>query len=433
MKFNRSALFALLLAGLLAGAAAPAAPPSQESYTLNIYNEGGGKAVLMQDLIDLIHSLAADADVKWDLTAGIMLIETGSQKIQVLSRSAAVIINGEHKAVSRPVLVRQEGVYIPIETVSMVFDALGVDFDIKDEGAAPAAKPSVPEVPDLPSGPSATPTPAPTPQPTPVLTPAPTPPPAAQTPTATATPAPAMATPGPKILPSFKPKAVPPATPGAPADETPLQAPDALAGRIGLTWGQLADPAHRHAPRRITIVHDSSLRATAEALAEQLRGEQMLSVELVAVNSSRRDSEGLVSRVAATQPELLIDLVSDPLAGGGEDAKTFTVWTVHEALWPQDRETRGAATSDTTRYRRHEFQSMALGSLLRTNLGRQFPNRAVVFELSPAYLLRRVDAPSAMVLTPADSDGENRTKLVQALGATVTAYVSGMSRFSAGR
>ena len=409
----------------------PAVAAEQESYTLNIYNEGGGKTVLMQDLIDLIHTLAADADVKWDLAGGIMLIESGKQKIQVLSRTPVVIINGQQKVVPQPVLVRQEGVYIPIKTVQLIFDSMSINFDIKDESPGteptpaptpvPAANPSIPAVPL----PQLTPTPQATPVP---VTPAPpaTPPPVAPTPAATPTAA------IPKILPSFKDKTLGQGRTGTP-EEPPLQPPGTLAGKIGLSWSQLADVAHRTPPHQVTLVHDAALGSLGEALADKLRQGAGLEVELVPVNNSRRDSDGLVTRVAATKPGLVIDLISSPLAAKGGEGETFTVWTVHDALWPQDRESGRGGASELTHYRRHEFQSMALGSLLKSYLGEQFPNQAIVYELAPAYLLRRLDAPAATVLVPGEASAETTRRLAEAVGRAVTAYVQGMSRFSGAR
>lgn len=427
---------------ILAPAQAAPAPEAQESYTLNIYNEGGGKAVLMQDLIDLIHRLSPGAEVKWDLAGGILLIETTSQHIQVLSRAAAVIINGQQSAVSRPVLVRQEGVYIPVDTVRKVFDALGVSFDIQDDTtpaepqatpsptpAAPTPAPAVPAVPGVPLNRTA-PTPLPTAAPTPTLKPSPTP--AVAAPATSGSQALAMAPAVPKIMPSYKDKAQ--AQGGATAgDQTPLQPPGEMAGRIGLTWSQLSDAAHRTPPQRITIVHDTEFRTLGDMISEKLAQALGIEVNLVAVNNSRRDSDGLVSRVAGTNPGLVIDLENSPQPGKSDEGGTFVVWTVHDALWPADRETGKGAATDTTRYRRHEFQSMALGSLLRTYIGKQFDNRTVVYELSPSYLMRRLDAPSATVLIPGEDGREQNPRLAEAVSNAVANYVQGMMRFGPGR
>lgn len=445
MNHARHRLMLLLLAAFLGAGPALAAAAEPESYTLNIYYEGGGKTVQVQDLIDLIHTLAANADVKWDLAAGIMVIENGSQKIQVLASVPTVIVNGQEKTVSRKVLVRQDGVYIPIDTVKLVFDAMGVNFDIKDETPAgepaptPAPTGNTPAVP-LPGVPLAQPTPPPVPRPpVPVATPdAPLPTPAAAVGVTSATQGPevAMAVPAvpiPKVLPSFK--AAPADAGGAvTADLPPLQPPASQAAKItGLTWGQLADLTHRTPPRRLTIVYDGPFRSAAETLAEQWRRTAGLEVNLVPVNNLRRDSDGLVSRVAATQPELLIDLVNSPLEDKDLDGETFAVWTVHHALWPKDRAPAGRTPAATSLYLRHEFQSMALGSLLRFELGRQFPSRTITYELSPSYLLRRVDAPAAVVLIPGAGDAESGKRLVSAVSEAVGAYLRGMSRFSAGR
>src|SRR5690606_6854637 len=120
--------------------------------------------------------------------------------------------------------------------------------------------------------------------------------------------------------------------PGAPARA--LQPPPSLAGKIGLSWGQLADVAHRQPPREVTLVYDQALAAAAQLAQTKLADGSGLNVTLVEAPSPRRDSEGVIGPALGSAPQLLVDLMLLPADSDGQE---FHVWTVHDALWPQDR------------------------------------------------------------------------------------------------
>lgn len=487
------ALSAIVAPGALAQAPAadPAAPAASseappETFNLDITNEGGVHMVLMQKLFKVVKQLFPDAEERWDPASGIMRIEADGKVLDILSRASAVVIDGHSKSVPHSVVIRQGNVKIPLETVKMVLDTLGVEFDIKKEEEDAAALPAAP-----------LPTPAPTAAPksnapaipTSILsadketTPAasalsktappaqaqatPVPKPARPTPTPTQPTSPllansstipitasaipqdgkvaAQATPAAKpassapavVLPSFQEKSAEPAQPAAAtANETPLEPPTALAGKVGLSWGQLADLAHRAPPRRITLVCDAAQKDLAQDLSASLQQGRPTEVTVLVAPSSQRTDQALLDSVVSSRPDLLLDLVVSPKPAGAEDAETYVVWAVHEALWPQDREGgKTAAAQSQQRYRRHQFQSLALGSLLKREIGNQFQERSVVYELAPSYLLRRVDAPSAEVLIPTP-EGEKANKgstsrqsrLVEALSTAVGNYIHGMER-----
>ena len=389
----------------------------------------------------------------------------------------------------------QGEVSIPVETVSLVLKSLGIAFDMGAEGKEPGGKnpaapadesttaplaPAAPAVPSIPLGQSTAATSSgPT---TTTASRAPaidlarlTGPSASATPEATApaglddvTPLPVIevrpetetaldATP---VTPSEGDGADAPSVPGAPAGQTaspsvpltqqgrlPLQvptrqeqapgqataieAPTVLAGRIGLTWGQLADLNHRQPPRRITLVCDTPLEPVVRAIDANLRTDLDVEVTIVIAPGARRDSEGLLSNVVLSQPDLLVDLLAVPPEAETEteQEQPYYVWVVHEALWPQDRKLEGEARGMAQNYRRHQFQSLALGSRLRTELGQEFSGRVIFYELAPSYLLRRTDAPSAEVLIPrasgqAASNVDDR--LARAIAGAIRTYIHGM-------
>jgi hypothetical protein len=142
--------------------------------------------------------------------------------------------------------------------------------------------------------------------------------------------------------------------------------------------------------------------------------------------------------VRASRPELLIDLMVNPADGqGGEDIVAASVWVVHEALWPGDRGAQSDSPLPHHRYLLHEYQGIGLGSLLRDQLGRRFPDRVVLFELAPLYLLRRVDAPSAgVVVSVSGAEQMDRLEhrrealLAESIIEAATDYIRSMDAFS---
>ena len=458
----------ILTIGLLGKAYSQSAPPisadpdvQQDSFTLNITNEGGVDMVLMQDLFKVVKQLFPEADLRWDPGVGIMQIEADRKKIQVLSRYPSIIIDGRSKTMPHPVKIRQGHVLLPVETVQALLGALGINFDYskeKESTSAPLATststsastihaPAVPTTLLAPArGNVATTTPAPVVTPLAELQLTPTPP--APVPTPTPPLAPPLAEAGkttdstahppesapPVVLPNFAQGTNKPAPAAAPSSESPLEPPNALAGKIGLSWGQLTDIVHRTPPRRITLICDKAFEKLGQEISQELQVGLPSEVSLLVTTASTRADETLLSRVQSSQPDLVIDLMASPVpAIADESAETPTVWVVHEALWPQDREAKKGDNNLDQRYRRHQFQSLALGSLLRTELGRQFPEHPVPYELAPSYLLRRVDAPSAEVLIPTSTgeeaqDSEKTKQLASAVSGAVRSYIRGMQQ-----
>ena len=216
-----------------------------------------------------------------------------------------------------------------------------------------------------------------------------------------------------------------------------IDPPSSLQGKVlGLSWRQLADLQHRRPPQRVTIVHDTELSKLAGALSAWLERNLKLSVRLVTVpKDARRDSLKVLQEAQLTRPELLIDLMTDgsDLSGPG----AYRVWTVHQALWPTDQ---GSVSRDEDGdhryYLGHQFHSLALGSQLMREMGRFMPDRVVLFDLFPAYLLRRIDAPTVAVAIPTNeaqvsqSDEALRVHVARAIGEGISAYVQAMRRVS---
>ena len=132
------------------------------------------------------------------------------------------------------------------------------------------------------------------------------------------------------------------------------------------------------------MVCDAALEGVGQRLKEILAAAADAEPVLIVAEQSRRDHPALLGRIRSGRPELMVDLMAltdEPAAA--PEADTFTIWAVHEALWPQDRQNEPATDRPSARYRAHQYQNLALGSLLRTALGRQFPDRIVLYQLAP--------------------------------------------------
>jgi hypothetical protein len=191
----------------------------------------------------------------------------------------------------------------------------------------------------------------------------------------------------------------------------------------------LADLNHRQPPRRITLVCDRSLEPLAHGLESDLRLNLDVEISVVVAPMARRDSDSLLSSAVLSKPDLLVDLLAVPAEVETEQDQPFYVWVVHEALWPQDRKLEGGMRGMAQNYRRHQFQSLALGSRLRTELGQEFSGRMIFYELAPSYLLRRTDAPSAAVLIPRKADEAASSvddRIARAIAGAIRTYIRGM-------
>ena len=203
-----------------------------------------------------------------------------------------------------------------------------------------------------------------------------------------------------------------------------------MAGSIGLSWAQLADLAHRRPPSRVLIVADRELERAAQVVADGLRSEG-LEAEVIVPPLRARAGSGLVEQVTTRRPDLVVDLMAAANAEAAEQSEgALSIWVVNSALWPQDQGPAATALEGPRVYRRHEFQSLALGSLLRTHVGDLFKEAPVTYELAPLYLLRRVDAPAAAVHVPTEAatDAEQSERVGQAVLAGVADYIRGMAR-----
>jgi hypothetical protein len=431
--------------------AAPSTVPSQ-SFNLNLVDAPGGVVVDMVDLVRMLETIYPGARSRWDAQRGMVRLEVANRRFDVLAGHKMLIVDGKILGVPRPLSVVQGRIYFPVETIQAILQSLNLDFELQAGVTTPAATatadepaPGIAAVPPLidgtePGG-DQTPKTAPpavvaprTPSPFDAATPAPL---AEATSafqpldaTLDTTPAAGANTPSINlsVLISERPLAAPQATP-APTS-IGLQPPSGLSPRIGLGWRNLADAGHRIPPERITLVCDPALQSVADGVAERLNRHLFYRAQVIVAPSRRRDQEKLQREVADSATELLVDLMAIPNGDADPNTPLF-VWVAHEALWPDDRAGEAAAGIEG-QYRPHQFQSLALGSLLRGRLGGHFPDRLVIYEMSPALLLRRTAAPSAGVLIPtAQAGGQARLpldaeQLADAVAEAVSDYAEGL-------
>ena len=454
-----------MLALLLTGWAKPGlgqTPPEESmdqanepALTLYPRREAGGMVVGMQDFFRLINNLYSDASGRWDPISGIMRIEAAGHQFDALSRRSMVVLDGKLREVPRPLMLRQGQVLIPLETVQVLLKELGIHFEYQAaDPDIPLPKteifPTIPPIDDQITTQSSAEMPR---IPVNLFDPvemdrtvgeidpdiqndalnvglaAPVPMDEIESSTPTRTEAVV-----PPVVLSTEVESSPPEATDT-EEALTLQPPRSLAGRIGLTWEQLADLAHRQPPRRITVVCDQLFKPAGELLNEKLQRGRFLEVTQISTPVPRRDQGTLLAEVLASRPQLLVDLMVNPIPTR-EDAPPhpIMVWVVNEALWPQDRQASTAGDSILQSYRKHQFQSMALGSLLRNEFGRRFPDRLIQYELAPAYLLRRVDAPAAALLIPIGSgsetvvDPDRQEMIARALYEVLVHYLEEMER-----
>ncbi|MCE5231096.1 hypothetical protein LLG95_16080 [bacterium] len=436
-------LLALFWAVLTIPAHAQTPAGSTGTVTMTPISEGGQNYVVMQDFLAAIQHFDPQASGTYDPGQQMLRLRAGGKQIDIL-RGPNIVVDRRLESADRGLILRQGKVLIPEPTVIRVFGLLNVDVSRDGKGAAatpappaaipPQARPSLPTVPINALGATTlavTPTVKPTTS-TAARTPAPALP-AASAPTTSTTAAPVVPTVQPRqpvmMMPSQPHSARRDQPSGA---EAPLQPPPALAGKIGLSWSQLADLAHRQPPSRVTIVCDRLLEPVAQQVGKDLDERVQVQSSIVIVPGGQRAQDALVAQVGNQQPELVIDLMASRQASEkAGDVNEYSIWVVNSSLWP-DRKSAGSDPA-AQRYGLHEFQSLALGSLLRTELGRQFSDQTITYGLAPSYLLRRVNAPSAAMLIPiakkADSvEPERSERISTAVSNAVVAYIQGMGQ-----
>lgn len=405
--FHRSLQLLLIALLLLPAAPARAQQSANEALSLHLIDAPEGVVVELVDFVALLDSLYPGARSQWDEQRGMVRILVEDHRFDALTNHAMVILDGRIQSVPRPAQVRQGQILLPIETVQTMLEALGLEFELR--GGRPA---------------ETTPTPLATPTPqagivTPALperTPTPTSPTATQPAAGAALPAVNLS-----MIVGERPAAPSP----TPAPIPALQAPTGLEGRIGLSWAQLVDARHRFPPERITLLCDQVLEPAARQAAALLNRLPTYRARTI-TSTGPRHRTSVLNDVQSSQPELFIDLLAQPVAG--DAVPVVGVWTVHDALWPEDRAQMATLPAQQRRYLAHQFQNIALGSLLKSEIAAVQEDIPVVFELSPSWLLRRMDAPSAAVLIPTQGDAPliDAETLGQAIARAVQAYAEGM-------
>ncbi len=402
----------------------PAGPAEPADLTLTLINEGGADYVVMQRLLGVIQHFFPDAQGGFDPLREIMRIEANGKRIEVYARRALINIDGRQAGTARPLLIREGRVLVPEPTVLHLLEELRIDVT-QDEPTPQPAAPAGPSIPTGLLGPQATPipTPIPTPpsEPTPPLTePDPTP---IATPQPDTPPEPAVA-----VMPSLPRTQSPIAEPST---QLELQPPPSLTGSLGLSWSQLADLAHRELPRRILLTCDQPLEEAARRAAERIEQRLIGAVcRVMVIAPAMRTHSTTISDIESWRPQLAIDLTALP-ADQNAESTPLAVWVVSSALWPDEERHPGGGDPAASRYRAHEFHSLALGSLLRAELARQYSQSPINYELAPSYLLRRVDAPSTALLMPVPDgllDADRFDTLARALADAVAGYSAGMEQ-----
>lgn len=365
-------------------AGAPGAVDGEE-LSLEIQNEPDGPYVTFTELLRVIRRVDADAQARWDGVLGVFRIESSGHSLQILSNQPVVVADGRTIPVNKSIRVRGGVALVPASSINTVFEALEFDFALPESlGGTTAATRT--------SGDATT----------------------GETGAPRRRPRPSMLSAQDALLPEVGGNAM-----------AQLDIPQVDASVAGLTWGELTDYAHPRAPRRMTIVYDAAFHPLADALARVARRTGLSEVSLIQVES-RRDDPALMTRVSQSRPEILLDLMSSATA----DIRKFEVWTVHEALWtssPQPKTESARLMQEL--YVAHQFHNLALGSVLRAELARSFPDGTVRHELSPCYLLRRVDAPSAAVVIPeelAEDSERELERVARALAGGFAGYYRGV-------
>lgn len=358
-----------------------------EELSLEIQNEPDGPYVTFTELLRIIRRVDSKAQARWDGLLGVFRIESSGHSLQVLSNQPVVVADGRTIPVSKPIRVRGGVALVPASSINTIFQALDFDFALPESLGGTATSASEPDG-EAPAGSAGTPQ---------------------------RRPRPSLLSAQDALLPDV----------GGGTAMAQLDIPQVDASVAGLTWAELTDYAHPRAPQRLTIVYDAPFHSLADALGRVAQRTGLPEVSLIRVEN-RRDDPALLTRVSQSRPEILLDL----MATGIEDRRKFEVWTVHEALWtPAAKNRADPARLMHELYVVHQFHNLALGSVLRAELAKSFPDGTVRHELSPCYLLRRVDAPSAAIVIPeelAEGDDRELERVARALAGGFAGYYRGV-------
>lgn len=372
------------------GNSTPAAAPAEgdasgeTELSLEIVEEAEGRAVLLPAFLQFLRAIDPKATAEWDSVLGVLRIRAGGKDLQALSQQPLVIVENRASPVPRPLRARAGGVSIPLPTVSRFLEELGLEVEFGEEEAAPSGAPG--------TGGAALASPP-------------------------GTPAAGLAMDSLLRAPAAEPAVPEPDIPKI--DDGPTRIP----------WSRLIDAAHPGPPTRMTIVCDSELRPVADRVASLVESGLAVPVQVIPVPDGRRTSEMLVLKVAETSPGLALDLA---LSTAGPDdgwaSRTIEIWVAHEALWTAD----AVRASGANAFRRHEYQGLAVASMLRREFAEDHPDHTVLFHLAPSYLLRRIDAPAATIVLPWRATTEPDVA-ARAIAGAVGAYSRGMRSASVAR
>lgn len=344
---------------------------SPQSVSFEIIEEPDGEYVSLAGFLELLRTIDEQARGEWDGQLRLVRIEALDHKLQAFASRPAVLIDSAYQSAPKPVRFKDGVALLPMATVAVLFEALGIAFDLEGE-----------QQPDTIPGEAA--------------------------PSLFTTPDPFNRSKRAPLGPEF-------------------QMPESLAEVEGLTWGQLADYAHRAPPRRLLFVCDPELQALAEKTGAYIARATDLDFDTLALEEQTSKSD-LLDHIAGSGADLLIQLMRTQ-SSEARSPRGFEVWTVHEALWPA-RSSLEPAQKPVGRdlYQVHQFHNLAFGSMLGREVAKAFPSVPTRYTLSPVYLLRRVDMPSAAVLVPeglAASESAELDRAARALAGGVVGYYLG--------
>lgn len=397
--------------------------------TIVVHEEPDGSYLSFNNFLTIIQTFDPTARGEWDGLMGMFRLTVSGRSLQVLANQPVLVIDGRYRPVEKPLRVRGATVLVPLESARIIAETIGLALEL--EQATSRAQTSTPRKVAPPARGADAALPSFTPSsPDPSQTRA-----AARLHTARSDkPERADATPTDSEAPLLGGlrsnrllTGISIVSPRLGEALAPIQIPAVGASVAGLTWGQLVDFAHDRAPDRIVLTSDSILEPLADRIAQFVTRALAADVAVIVIED-RRHIDSILSDLNNQNPDIVLDLIADSTARGGGDG--FALWTVHEALWPGIGSSEDAAARPLNElYRIHQFQSLALGSMLRGELARGFPNREIRHSLAPVYLLRRSDAPSASLVIPVgvfENDGAELDRCARAAAGGLIAYCRGI-------
>lgn len=349
---------------------------SPQSVSFEIIEEPDGEYVSLSGFLELLQTIDPKAQGEWDGQLRLVRIDALGHKLQALASRPAVLVDTTYRSAPKPVRFKDGAALLPMTTVAVLFEALGIAFDL--EGAPPPERP--------PDGA------------------------------------------GPLLFAASDPFDRSQQGPSGPE----FQMPERLEEVEGLTWGQLADYAHRSPPRRLLFVCEPELLALAQKSGAYIS--RATDLDFDALVLERHPDAELLERIAGSGADLLIQLLKNR-GGDTQQPGGFEVWAVHEALWPAPPALEPGQTSRSENspgqdlYQVHQFHNLAFGSMLRREVAKAFPGVRTRYTLGPLYLLRRVDMPSAAVLVPqgiAPGESPDFDRTARAIAGGVVGYYLGM-------